>query len=166
MFKPNSLRAALTAALPDLDRNPDRIAIFIDKGAVVARMSPAPAHPQPGFEYRYTLNVLLTDLPGDAPDVAMVAVMLWLHEHQPDLLQNHADDTLAFEAEVIDGTTIDLVIRLQLSESVRAAPREGGGFDLVHQAEPPAIEEFEGVPRWTPLARVYIDDELVLGASE
>ena len=163
MRKPDSLRAALTAALPDLVRNPDRLAIFIDRGSIAARMSAAPNHPNPSFEYRYRLTALLTDLPADRPDIVMVAAVDWLHIHQPDLLQSHAGDPIDFEAEILDGETIDLVMRLQLSESVVARARDGGGFDLTRPADPPAIEEFDGVPRWTPLERIYVDGTLMLG---
>lgn len=165
MNKPDSLRKALTAALPDLLRNPDRLAIFIDQGRVVSRMAPPPAFPAPSFEYRYRLNVVIQDMT-EHPDAVMVTVLMWLHEHQPDLLQRHDREPVKFDADIISADTIDLSIELDLSESVRAADRVEGGFDLTHIAEPPAIEELENVPRWTPLQAIYLDGECVAGTPD
>ena len=36
MYKPNSLRQHLAAAIPDLQRDPDRLLVFADEGNVVA----------------------------------------------------------------------------------------------------------------------------------
>ena len=37
MLKPDSIREALTAALPDYARDPDRLAIFAEKGRIATR---------------------------------------------------------------------------------------------------------------------------------
>lgn len=162
MLKPDSLRAALTAAMPALARDPDKLAIFIDKGRIAGRMRSAPDYPNIGFEYRYQLNAVLLDFTGH-PDAVFVAVMLWLHDNQPDLLQRHAPEPIAFDADVIDAKTIDLSFKLELSETVRAVPLDGGGMEMIHLPEPPAIDEFEGVSRWTPLEAIYVAGELVAG---
>ena len=165
MLKPDSLRAALTAALVavdhtvDLERDRDRLAIFIDQGRIAARSSG-----NPGFEWRYTLRAILTDLPAELVDVVAMAAVLWLKEHQPEALLDHqaANDAVKFDADIIDAETIDLELQLALNEAVDARPREAGGFDLVHRAEPDPAPPFDDVPPETPLRRFYLGDRLVL----
>lgn len=164
MLKPDSLRAAITAAIPGLERNPDKLAIWVDQGQIFSRLSPAPGFPNPGFEYRYRLNALLLDLEHD-PDTVMIAVILWLQTHQPELLNRPCDAAFPFECDVRSAKSVDLSIELQLSERVRAVPRDGGGYDLVHLQEPPAIAEFEGVPRWTPATAIFVDGQRVAGSG-
>ena len=56
MNKPNSLRAALTAALPEFARNPDRLHIFIEHGSIAVTAAKSLS-----FEYAYTLDIVVTD---------------------------------------------------------------------------------------------------------
>lgn len=151
MYKPHSLRAALSAAVPELADNPDRLTIFITGGSIAARA------PTLSFEYTYTLELLITDY-GSHPDLVMTAVLAWLQAHQPDLLQNAArmERGFAFEAEVINHTTIDLAVRLLLTERVRVQTDAAGVQTLTHLSEP--------VPDWVQQAeewRIYTPDGLV-----
>lgn len=167
MLKPDSLRAALTEALVDadgvklLERDPDKLRIFIDQGRIAAHYGGGV-----GFEWRYRLNAILTDFAGDV-DVVALAVICWVARYQPELLQNHnsAAEAVKFEADVIDATTIDLSLELELNEAVVSRPRAGGGFDLVHLAEPDPTPPFDGVPDDTRLAQFFIGDSLVLGGE-
>jgi hypothetical protein len=70
MIKPASFRDAIVAAVPSLKDNPDKLLVFIDKGQIVATGAPSLS-----FEYRFTLNVILLDFPGDE-DAVMVAAFL------------------------------------------------------------------------------------------
>lgn len=136
MLKPDSLRAALVAALPDLARNPDRLAIFAERGRIAARFAP----PARGFEYRYDLKVVLIDF-ADHPDRVILPVLRWLEVNQPDLLQGvpSANQAITFAAEFIDAGTVDLELTLTLSESVVVVDRADGGVDLTH-LEPQPFE--------------------------
>ena|GEM_PF-3168560 len=60
MNKPQSLRNALNKAVPYVADNPDRLHLFVDNGAVVATSATSIS-----WEYRYTLNVVVTDFTGD-----------------------------------------------------------------------------------------------------
>lgn len=64
--KPQSLRAHLLAAIPELCRDPDRILIFVDEGAVRSTMANGLS-----FEYVYTLTMILTDYAGDLAAVSI-----------------------------------------------------------------------------------------------
>lgn len=133
MIKPESLRAALVAALPVFQTNPDALKMWVDRGVIVARHGANPA--QPGaFEYRYTLNLVVEGWQ-QHPSLIMLALNSWLAIHQPDLLSGHRDQSYTFEADIIDAATVDLSLELALSEAVRVTPRDGGGFDLLHLAE-------------------------------
>lgn len=69
MIKPASLRAHLVAVLPDLARDADRLLVFIDAGSLVSTFQPALS-----FEYKYTLNLILTDYAGH-PDSVMLPLL-------------------------------------------------------------------------------------------
>lgn len=136
MIKPDSLRAALTAAIADLERDPDRLAIFVDKGRLVSRLTPGL-----GFEWRYTIRLEFHDFTG-SPDTIAVPLLLWLREHQPERFLEFAreDSAIGFAADIIDSTTWDVAIAFELSEAVElvAGSDEAGkpGWTVTHLAEP------------------------------
>lgn len=133
MIKPESLRAALVAALPVFQTNPDALKMWVDRGVIVARHGADPA--QPGaFEYRYTLNLVIESWQ-QHPSLIMLALNSWLGVHQPDLLSGHRDQSYTFEADIIDASTVDLSLEVPLIEAVRVTRRVDGGFDLLHLAE-------------------------------
>lgn len=127
MLKPDSLRAWLTAAIPALAADPAQLQLFVDRGQVVSTGTPGLA-----FEYRYTLNLLLTDFAGH-PDGLFAPLLAWLGLNQPDLLQRigRTGDGLAFEADILDNEKVDLSVTFPLSETVVAVPRpaDAGGGD-------------------------------------
>lgn len=134
MNKPASLRAHLVAALPDLAINPDQLLVFIDGGSVVSTYALGLS-----FEYRYTLNLILTDYAGH-PDSLIVPLLEWLTVEQSELLANpDRREQIAFEADIVANDKVDLSLKLPLTERVGVTPREGGGYDIEHFAEPPQI---------------------------
>lgn len=153
MLKPASLRKAIVDALPDLRKKPDDLRIFVRKGRIISRAGPAL-----GFQYRFTLMVELLEFAGN-PDTLMAAVVLWLRRHQPDLIQSQGDRSgFRFDVDQLSPTVIDVVIEMDLDESVTTTPREGGGWDLVHIAEPktedvfnPMLDEDLGRPLLTEI---------------
>ncbi|MBS0501110.1 MAG: phage tail protein [Proteobacteria bacterium] len=136
MLKPASLREHLTAALPQLRRDPEKLVVFITGGGLHSTLTQSLS-----FEYRYTLRLLLLDYAGHA-DAVMAPLLIWLRTHQSDLLDNPEKraKSVRFEAEHLSTTTMDLVIEIDLSEDVLARPREGGppgALNLIHKDEPP-----------------------------
>ncbi|GJH39065.1 phage tail protein [Paraburkholderia hospita] len=116
MDKANSVRAALNAAMPDLVTNPEKLKIFADAGKIVASMAATDS-----FDYQYTLNVILLDFTGD-PDFVFLALVKWMRVNQPDMLLavDRRDTALTYEADFNDDTSVDLSIKLALTESVVA----------------------------------------------
>lgn len=136
MQKPASLRQALTAALEELRKEPTRLAIWIEDGAVRSRDTG-----DLSFGFEYPLSILLRDMKTDIALVTL-AITRWLRRNQPDLLAAGQGDSFKFETDILDNEKADILITLQLREAVTVTPKEDGGFDLAYQAEPDPL--FEG----------------------
>jgi len=121
MNKPQSLREALNSAVAYLKENPDRLHLFVDRGALVATSAASVS-----WEYRYTLNVIITDFTGDQ-NLLMAAVMYWLRTNQPDALQNPSerDQLCTFEVDILGNGACDISINLKLTERVIAKEVSG-----------------------------------------
>ena len=137
MFKPASLRAFLTSANPELARDPDRLLVFIDNGTIRSTAAPGLS-----FEYSYTLNVILTDYAGH-PDAVAIPLLAWLLVNQPELLTNleKGKTAIAFEADVLDNSKVDLSLKLPLTERVIVKKQEDGSLQVSHPDEPQLFEE-------------------------
>lgn len=136
MKKPASLRKALTAALEELRKEPTRLAIWIEDGAVRSRDTG-----NLSFGFEYPLSILLRDMKTDIALITL-AITRWLRRNQPDLLAAGQGDSFKFETDILDNEKADILITLQLREAVTVTPKEGGGFDLAYQPEPAPL--FEG----------------------
>lgn len=121
MNKPQSLREALNKAVEYVRANPDRLHLFVDSGASVATSAASVS-----WEYRYTLNVIITDFTGDQ-NLLMAAVMYWLRTNQPDALQNpnERDRLFTFEVDILGNGACDVSINLKLTERVIAEEVSG-----------------------------------------
>lgn len=152
MIKPNALRAALCAAIPVLDANPDMLRMWVDKGRIMARAAAA----NRAFEYRYTLNLVIENWSGEEC-VVFLALNEWLSAQQPDLLTQSGEGGYAFEADIIDADSVDLSIELPLTEAVRVAPRANGGFELtfIDEQVPLFAEYAEATDPPAPLNEVW-----------
>lgn len=138
MLKPNSLRQHLAEAVPTLQRDPDRLAVFIRDGKLVTTGAGSLS-----FEYRYTLNLVLLDY-GEHADAVMVPLLAWLRLHQPEIANNPElrEKAVRFEVEILNASTVDLSIEVDLSERVLVQRRAGtAAFDVRHVAEPPVLGE-------------------------
>lgn len=157
MKKPDSLRAAIVARFPDLETDPDKLAVYIDRGRIAARGAPAR-----GFEWRYRLNMLLMDFRGD-PDDVMAVIVDWISINQVDLLQNHqnGNEAIAFDADIIDAETIDLSIQLELDEAVQFA----AGGEATHADYPQLVDAIEGVPAGTTLGTFLLGGVPIIGGG-
>lgn len=136
MIKPSSLRTALIDALPHLKREPDKLLIFIDQGQVIATGARTLS-----FEYRYQLNVILTDY-AESADTVIVALLAWAKRHQSELLSTTGQPSLSFEVDLLNHKSCDLSITLALTERVIVTQDKEGQPHIEHANEPvPAWEE-------------------------
>lgn len=138
MYKPNSVRRHLTDALADLKRNPDKLLVFADQGNVVASATESLS-----FEYRYKLNIIITDYSGDG-DAVMVPLIAWIKVHQIELLANEdkRKTGIGFEVDFNNHETIDISITVELTERVIVKRGEQGRLDIKHLAEPKMTPPF------------------------
>ncbi|CAN7593609.1 phage tail protein [Variovorax paradoxus] len=135
MKKPQLLRDHITRACPDLATNPEKLTVFIEGGNIVHTGTPALS-----FEYRYTVNVVITDWAGST-DTLVVPVIAWLKRHQPDLFDNveRRAKGFRFVAEIIDHETVDVSIELDLTETVAVQGETVDGVNRLttrHVGEP------------------------------
>lgn len=132
MYKPANLRAFLTAAVQELGRDPDRLSVYIPQGTLVATMAPGLS-----WEYRYQLDVIITDFAGD-PDVVMAPLVDWMRTNQPDTMANpsQSGSAIAFEVDLTSNAACDIAISLQLTERAICKPNADGSHTVTHPPEP------------------------------
>lgn len=162
MLKPNSLRQAITAAVPELKRDPDKLTLFVKDGKLATTGGGSLS-----FEYRYTVNIVVLDY-GSHADAIMVPLLAWLRVHQPEIAENPElrDKAVRFEVEFLNAKTVDLSVEVDLSERVIVKPRAptegpptppGQAFDVKHVGEPPHVGVMPSGERW----EFYLRDQLL-----
>lgn len=150
MLKPDSLRKALTDAVPVLRTNPDMLRLFIDNGKISSTLAASLS-----FEKQYTLNVVVTDFTGDF-DLLLVPVLAWLREQQPDIMTTDEGRKKGFTwyADINNDSSFDISMSLLLTErTVVKAVDNALHVENIPEPEPP-----EPVTR--PV-EMYINGELV-----
>jgi hypothetical protein len=151
-----SLRAALIASVPAIAADPSALEVYVERGEVRAR---------PGslsFEYGYTASLWIQAFAGNPTDV-YVPLLGWIADHQPDLFEKGDSRPFAFESEMLDADSIDLLISIELTELVRVT-RVAAGLKVDYLNEPVMSDRFDGVPPGTNLWRGLLDD-LVTGSA-
>lgn len=142
MNKPGQIRDILTAAVPDLKRNPGSLHLFIENGSIYA----TGAGLNLSFEYRFELQILITDYPGHA-DSLIVPLLAWCRGNQPELLMNEdRRDGFKFQAEQLNDKTADIQITLRLTERVKVWLDDGTQkLQIEHLPEPDLIGAPDGI---------------------
>ncbi|EGT4441743.1 phage tail protein [Cronobacter sakazakii] len=137
MNKPQSLRHALNKSVPYVRENPDRLHLFVDNGSLVATAAASIS-----WEYRYTLNVVVTDFTGDQ-NLLMAPILYWLRDNQPDALQNpdEREKLFTFEVDILGNGACDLSLNLKLTERVMAREVDGQ-MQVEAVPEPDEPEEY------------------------
>lgn len=132
MNKPDSLRAHLLAAVPELKYDPDRLLIFIDNGKVRCTAAASLS-----FEYAYDLQIILTDFAGHS-DSVILPLLGWLQVNQSELMTNldKSSEGIKFEADIIDNSKADMSLTLPLTERVLVKRQDDGTYTVKHAAEP------------------------------
>ncbi|MDR6397293.1 phage tail protein [Herbaspirillum seropedicae] len=142
MYKPTNLRDYLRKAIKQLAQNPDKLHIFIDEGGARATGTAGLS-----FEYDYVLNLILTDIGPDL-DLVFVPLLAWLRVHQHDAFANpeNAKKAVRFEVDMNSAESLDLSIKLSLTERTIVKREDGGRLQVSHPAElqltPPFADAF------------------------
>ncbi len=146
MNKATTFRRAIADAVPELHDDPDKLLVFVDAGNVIATAAPSLS-----FEYRYTLNAIVTDFAGDA-DAVFVALIAWVQLNQSDILANRDErlNGIAFEVDHLTQTTCDLSIKIKLTESVVVSVNDDGSRKITHVVESMPEWNVQGLvdPSW------------------
>ena len=142
MKKPDSLRAHILSAVKELQRDPDRMLIFTDKGNI--RCTGAKGL---SFEYVYDLNFILTDYAGEL-DAVMIPLLDWVRINQSELLMNleKSKDAFKFETVILNNGTVDLSLTLPLTERVIVKRQDNGTLDITFPQEPQYEEPLDPQP--------------------
>ena len=130
MLKPISLREHLTAGLPELARDPERLIMLIRGGKVRATATKTLS-----WQYEYTLRLIFCDWTQHS-DVIVALLLPWLHHHQHELLANPDKNKngMRFDVDYLNVNAMDFVMDLDLTERVLCRPVEGspGQVNLTH----------------------------------
>ena len=135
MKKPNQLRKILEQSHVDFVKNPDRLQLYVDGGQIVATGSASLS-----FEYRYTLNVIVTDYADDITAL-IVPMMAYLRTNQPEILENPdlREKAFKFQVDYNNHNTADISFEIQLTERVVA--KKDGDNVQIHYAKEPVLDE-------------------------
>jgi len=130
--KAEDLRRHIEASVPHLKKEPHNLHVFIEKGNIVSRIGGGLS-----FEYRYTIELLVTDFAAHA-DTLAIPLLAWVAVNQPDLLQNpdKQENAIRMEAEIIDHEKADISIQIDLVERVIVAANPNGSYTATHPDEP------------------------------
>ena len=150
MHKLKSLRQALIDAVPQLRANPERLRMTVGSGNIDARLAASLS-----FEKQYELKANVSGFSGDSEGI-FVPVLAWLRENQPDIftLDEGRKNGYTFSIVLNDDDTMDISIKVQLTERILVSQEEGG-LHATYSPEPPLPE-----PVTRPKA-LYINGELV-----
>ncbi len=155
MSKSKSLRAALTAAIPELRNEPARLKLWIENGAVRSRGTAS--H---GFALQYPLSVLIEEAKTDIAIIAL-AITRWLRVNQPDLLAPNGD-SFQFESDILDVSTADILFTINITENIAVEPQSDGSWEVTYLDEPdPMFADglgFASVDPIPPLTEVRLSD--------
>ena len=135
MKKPNQLRKILEQSHQDFVKNPDRLQLYVDGGQVVATGSTSLS-----FEYRYTLNIIITDFSFDIASL-IVPINAYLRKNQPEQDENpqRRDNAFKFHRVYNNNNTADVSFEIQLTE--RVVSKKDGNNVQIHYAKEPVWDE-------------------------
>ncbi len=154
MNKLHSLRAAIAAALPELQRSPENLRLWISRGGGRCQATASDA-----FGLAYEANVLVVEMHSDFAVLAH-AIFRWLRVNQPDLVVP-PNEGFTFDVDPLDNGTADVLLQIRLTQNVTVAAKDGGGFDMQYLAEPdPLFGDalgFDGAEPVPPLTGVDLD---------
>lgn len=140
MLKVDVLRQQLNQAVPWLRDNPENLWMGVRKGALVAT-----GQESAFFEYRYHLEIIVLDYPGDI-DRLSLAILTWAKVHQPDLIFNPDKRVreVSFSADILSNNCADILFGLPVDE-VRLVSRDAQGRPVITARDEPDYAEMMGL---------------------
>lgn len=133
MNKLNELRTHLLQSVPGLHQNPDKLLTFVEDGQIEFHRGPNLSH-----SYRIPARIIITDY-SRSMDEIIIPLLMWLRRWQPDL---DPAEAVQFEAEILSNHAYDLILTVQLTETVHARwDCEAGQVHVEHRMPDFAIED-------------------------
>ncbi|BFU60768.1 MULTISPECIES: phage tail protein [Rodentibacter] len=131
MKKPNQLRKILEQSHSDFEKNPDRLQLYVDGGQIIATGANSFS-----FEYRYSLNVIVTDYAGDIAAL-VVPMIAYLRTNQPEIFENPQlrENAFKFQVDYNNNDTADISFEIKLTERV-VSQKEGDSVQINYAKEP------------------------------
>lgn len=140
MLKVDVLRQQLNHAVPWLRDNPENLWMGVRKGALVAT-----GQESASFEYRYHLEIIVLDYPGDFDQLSL-AILTWAKVHQPDLIFNPDKRAreVSFSADILSNNCADILFGLPVDE-VRLVSQDAQGRPVITARDEPDYAEMMGL---------------------
>jgi len=129
MHKLTLLRAHILSIPGEIKIEPDDLLTFADNGQILADASGTNDH----YEFRYKGNIIITNYSGRA-DQLSYWLLQWLKTNQPE----HSQETIQFEADILNDDSVDLSLTIDLNETVKVESTAEG--IVLHHADEPSIE--------------------------
>lgn len=135
MRKPIELRKHLESALPKVRRDPEKFKMFVAGGRLHTTGTDKLA-----WMYSYTLQLQFLDWT-DHADVVVAPLLIWLRQHQFDVVDNPDKKGIRFNAEYLDAKCMDLIVDVDLTERVLGKPHasKAGALELHHLDDSPPL---------------------------
>lgn len=140
MRKPDLLRAAIRALNPWCQTNPENMLVSVTEATIVAT-----GEQSASWEYRYVIEVLLMDFPGNV-DAITLPILNWARVNQPDLLFNPdvRREGIKMQAQLINtdelGNEItpvhDVLFSIRATEAIIVTQDSSGNPVTTHRDEP------------------------------
>lgn len=131
MNKLQDLRNHLLNRIPSLRRGPDRLLTFIEDGSIIFHQGENLSH-----RLKMTAKIIVTDWEGSSDDI-IIPILEWMRVREPG---RDPENSIRFEAEILNSGRVDLLVELDLLERVIVKHKEDGGYDITHVLPPSPLE--------------------------
>ncbi|MEE4349556.1 MAG: phage tail protein [Pacificimonas sp.] len=167
MRKAQDLRKWLLRSVPGLAKNPDQLKTYLSEGGIDFQRPSRPGGPGDlSFGYRYQLAIVLTDF-AHSLDRLMVPFIIWLAEHEPQLIDKAGSADFRFIVDQLDNEKSDIEIVLRLGERVTVDPNPDveGGYIAEHRVGDHSAFRIEGAPTLSCLWLDQLGGDRLLAAK-
>lgn len=132
MKKLINLRQHLLQQVPQLATNPEQLLTYIESGKIAYSAGKNLSH-----RYAFQAVVVVTDWHHDA-DSIFIPLLAWLGVKEPGFDQ---DEALTFEADILNLESMDIIIKVNLTERVIVTENETGR--TITHVIPPTPMQFD-----------------------
>jgi len=133
------LRRHILSLPGEIKIDPDDLLTFADDGRIIS----AAEGTNPHFELAYKANLIIQNLSA-SPDQLFYWLLLWLAQNLP----NHKEDAIKWQADLLNQTSTDLSISIELTEIIKVETT-AEGIKLKHCGLPKLEPELLTAKNWS-----------------